>query len=664
MSGWKVWQQAGRVVGATAGLMLLTHCGGAEETAAGGQPQAGEAAKQEASLDSCQPVTRYMDLQVNLQEDAHVEAAMPDASHPLDDLLVVDGSPQQEAYLRFQIAPHLLQDVTVTRARLQLELKDGSSNGPAIYRTSGSWIADTLTWNTRPARVGSALGDLGAVASNSMVEYDITAAITGAGTYDFALIPTSGDGVDIYSADSASRAPRVIVTVAGTFCERRGTGGDVSWSQARGGENDQHVRAMAMDSQGNSVVATNFFHKGNFGGPTFATPYGFALVKYAPDGTHQWSRVYVQPDPDSEVIASDLTVTPLGNILMVGTYKGEVDFGAGPLPVVSSYDHGFFVAKFSPTGAPVWAHGFNASGEGSRIREYAAAVATDANGSAIITGHFTGWLNLGGEELQSAETPTQDGMFLAKFSWEGEHQWSLVVPAGNSNPWSDSSMGEDVVTDAQGRIIVGGQVGTGRLGATRDSTPFVAAYSPEGALLWSRALNGARGQVSSLALLPGGNVAFSGAFSGSFDFAGTTLTSTPNTSWSPADGLVGVLTSAGSDLWAKGLGTPHYDAIDHLTADPAGNITFMMTAYGRVDLGGGVLGHPMQSAYAVARFSGSGAHRWSRLLDPNITLRVLAASPDGGTVVGGEFMHPITVDGTPYTTPDLESELLFLKFAP
>ncbi|NPC79390.1 DNRLRE domain-containing protein, partial [Pyxidicoccus fallax] len=652
------------VAGAAAGLMLLTHCGGAEETAARETSPVEDTSKQEAGLDACQPVTRYTDITVKVREDTYVAEAQPNATHGSETLLLVDGSPRMEAYLRFGIEPYLLQDVTLTRARLRLFATDGSTDGPAIYRTSGSWDSSTLTWNTRPARVGSALGDLGAVASNSTVEYDLTAAITGAGTYDFALVPTGGNGVDFSSLEHFTADPHLVLTVARTACERRGTGGNLTWGWGRGGVGEQSLRAMAMDPQGGFVAAVSHFHSGNYGGQTFTSPYGLGLVKYDSTGTHLWSRVYVESNLDSLIEVRDLTLTPLGNILMVGSYQGAPDLGTGPLPYIDG-TWGLFIAKFSPNGTPVWTHGFAPSGEVDSIFASAAAVATDANGSLIVTGGFIGGLNLGGEELQSGETLSQSGMFLAKFSWEGEHLWSLAVPAGTSNPWSDSTEGRDLVTNAEGRIFVGGMAGSGRLGATHGTTPFVAAYGPEGALLWSRALNDAQGHVQSLALLPSGNVAFGGVFLGSFSFAGTTLTSTPLPSGDPGmDGLLGVLSSAGGDTWVKALGNSSHDVINRLAADPAGNLSFLLFTYGQVDLGGGVLGHPTQGTTALARYTTSGAHRWSRVLDPALTTVTLGTSPEGGTVVGGLYERFVTVDNSLFYAPDAEQELLFLKFGP
>lgn len=671
MSGMLLWKQMRTGAGWLAGMIILTHCGGVGEIGEGSQGTAEDPAQQTAALDNCEPRVGYEDIEVRGLQDTYVVAAQPGATYGGASTLLVDGDPRMEAYLRFTLSPSDLQGGSITRVRLQLYATDGSTDGPAIYRTATDWNPATLTWNTRPARTSEALGDLGEVITFTRVEYDVSQVVTGPGTYSFALVPTGGNGVDFRATEYGltGQVPQLTLTVARTYCTRRGTGGDVTWAWTRGGQGHQWVEdAMAVGADGGFVVATTYSPSGNFGGQTFTTPHNFALVKYAPDGTHQWSRAYVPFVSGSNVQVNDLALTPLGNVLVVGMYRGAPDFGAGPLPATPDEDSwGLFIAKYSPSGGFVWARGFLASGSaGEDVSVSTRAVATDANGSLIVTGGFVGRLNLGGETLTSGDTFTQYGMFLAKFSWEGAHLWSRAVPAGTSGPWNASTAGEDVLTDAEGRIFVGGSAGTGRLGATADSTPFVAAYSPEGTPRWSRALNGADGPVRSLALMPGGAVAFSGFFSGTFTFAGTTLSSPPDSRGQlRQDGFLGVLSSTGSDTWARRFGSAVADEyLGHIATDASGNISVLANGWAPMDLGGGVLGSPTGFNTFVARFSPTGTHRWSRELDPNLTVRTVKASPDGGTLVPGSFMDPVTVNGQQYTPPGEGGELLFLRFAP
>jgi len=103
----------------------------------------------------------------------------------------------------------------VSKATLRLWVVDKSSNGPALYATTTGWSEDGLTWNSRPARMSGVLGDLGSVSSGAWVEYDVTAVVTGDGSYGFGLIPTSSDGFDVYAREGVYK-PQLVVTTGST----------------------------------------------------------------------------------------------------------------------------------------------------------------------------------------------------------------------------------------------------------------------------------------------------------------------------------------------------------------------------------------------------------------------------------------------------------------
>lgn len=143
--------------------------------------------------------------------DGRVEADFPDTSYAGGDLLV-DGQPVMESFVRFSVAE---VSGTVTSARLRLFVFNATADGPAVYSASNTWSEAGLTWNTRPARSGAALDDKGAVSAGGWVEFDVTSAVTGNGTFTFALVPTSTDGIDFYSREDTS-APQLVVTTDGS----------------------------------------------------------------------------------------------------------------------------------------------------------------------------------------------------------------------------------------------------------------------------------------------------------------------------------------------------------------------------------------------------------------------------------------------------------------
>ncbi len=147
---------------------------------------------------------------VEPEADARVASASPKKNYGTRALLEVDQSPAMEGFLRFRVA-----DVsgTVTRARLRLYVTSGTKNAPALYRAdpAADWSETGITWDNKPARIGDELDDLGRVSSKRYVEYDVTDAVNGDGTYTFVLVPESSDGVAFSSGEADANRPQLVI---------------------------------------------------------------------------------------------------------------------------------------------------------------------------------------------------------------------------------------------------------------------------------------------------------------------------------------------------------------------------------------------------------------------------------------------------------------------
>lgn len=153
------------------------------------------------------------------------------------------------------------------------------------------------------------------------------------------------------------------------------------------------VGGLAVDAAGN-VVLTGVFGPGggnpppasvNFGGgalngPDYLNTY---LVRLDPGGTALWSKTF---GPGQGL---DVALDPNGQVVATGTGYNMLDFGAGPVPV-----SGVYVARFGADGAPL----------GARVLDggTTAHVAVDGLGNVILSGGFTGSLDLAGNKLVSA----------------------------------------------------------------------------------------------------------------------------------------------------------------------------------------------------------------------------------------------------------------------
>jgi hypothetical protein len=127
--------------------------------------------------------------------DARVLSASPTVNNGALTRLDVDN-PGQESYIRFTVS-----GVTgaVQSATLRLFVTNGSSNGPSLYLTNNTWTETGITWNNRPGATSGAVANVAAMTANTWTEYNITAQITGNGTYSFVLQPDSTHGVTLYS---------------------------------------------------------------------------------------------------------------------------------------------------------------------------------------------------------------------------------------------------------------------------------------------------------------------------------------------------------------------------------------------------------------------------------------------------------------------------------
>jgi len=150
-------------------------------------------------------------LTFKAQADARVQESSPNSNYGTSTYLRTDGGsdPDTESLLRFSVSG---VTGTVASAKLRMRVKASSTNGPAMFANAGGWTESGVNWNKRPARVGSAMDDKGAISKGTWVEFDVKPRVTGDGTYDFTLATTSTDGADFDSREVAGAEPQLVVS--------------------------------------------------------------------------------------------------------------------------------------------------------------------------------------------------------------------------------------------------------------------------------------------------------------------------------------------------------------------------------------------------------------------------------------------------------------------
>jgi glucose/arabinose dehydrogenase/PKD repeat protein len=143
--------------------------------------------------------------------DARVESGNSGSNYGTSNKLRTDGSPQVESVLRFN-----LTGITgpVQSAKLRLRsLADATADGPALYKAAGGWTETGVKWSNRPAFSGAAIGDKGAVAANTVIEYDVKSLVTGDGELNVGLRQTSSDSLELSSREDTTASKRPVLEV-------------------------------------------------------------------------------------------------------------------------------------------------------------------------------------------------------------------------------------------------------------------------------------------------------------------------------------------------------------------------------------------------------------------------------------------------------------------
>lgn len=147
--------------------------------------------------------------------DARVDQLNPSTNYGTSTYLQADANSGAtlSTYVRFNVS-NLSGSVVSAKFRIYCTT-NGTANGPAAYLANSSWVESgtgSITWNNRPALLSGAYDNKASIATASWVEYDVTALVSANGTYTFALIGDSTDGVT-FSSREGSYAPQLVLTL-------------------------------------------------------------------------------------------------------------------------------------------------------------------------------------------------------------------------------------------------------------------------------------------------------------------------------------------------------------------------------------------------------------------------------------------------------------------
>jgi Domain of unknown function (DUF4062) len=265
--------------------------------------------------------------------------------------------------------------------------------------------------------------------------------------------------IDFGSCKIQSRAKQTDIFLA-TFSSE----GDCVWAKSFAGPYEQQTRSIATDSGGNIVLTGVFKGEIDFGGHTLREDrpedYCGFLAKIDPHGAVIWCKRLGEPFAEQggvvafdqatgdivltglirnklptgsasplcmfarydasgvlrwsktfeNTFASSISISPCGQILLVGFFEATVDFGLGPLTSAGGYD--FFAATFTGDGAASSSARF-----GDSRQQFLISGAYGRDDSIVLAGSFHGTVDFGNGFLVAAGydgvTEGSEDLFLA-----------------------------------------------------------------------------------------------------------------------------------------------------------------------------------------------------------------------------------------------------------
>jgi len=353
-----------------------------------------------------------------------------------------------------------------------------------------------------------------------------------------------------------------------------------------------------------------------------------------------------------------------GNIIVAGVFTATVDFSNGSNPsqgTLSSsgpFDYDVFVAKYSSSGAYLWAKRFGSS----TASEVPKCMALDSSGNIFVGGTF-----LGGSVM--------------KLDSSGNLQWTKgPVVTGNNQIGINS-----IATDSQGSLLVTGMFNTPQnpnnpmdfgdghvlLSSAGSDDAFLAKYAADGTCLFAKDFfnYGGREYGTGVAVdkrinpgtgQPYDNILVTGySFSG-LDLGGGLLLNGISTG-TAAYGFLGLFNTSGGHLWSRTFGTQtvtdpsgSFARPSAMTLDSSGNIVVSGLWNSAANFGGGTRsGWAPNWLMFVAKYAVTDGHWiWDTEIAGNLDISPASVTADAqnNVIVAGSFHGTVNVGAQSITT--------------
>lgn len=431
--------------------------------------------------------------------------------------------------------------------------------------------------------------------------------------------------------------------------------------RAFGAEGDEVAMSVAVDGEGNTVLAGYFESVVDVDpgpGEELLVSNGqndAFVMKVDAEGGLLW---VLQMGGAGADYATGVSVDATGNVYVTGAFNEVVDFdpGAGVAQLTSAGEHDIFLAKFSPTGAYMGAWGVGGPGY-----DEPKCVVAGPLGGVYLLSYFNGTIDADpGTGVLAIASQGQLDMLVQRFTSEGVLVWAQGTGS------SGADLGLSMAVDAEENIWVTGSFeGTVDFDPGTGSSPltsagawdiFVTKRSADGELVWAGRMGGVENFDTGydIAVDAEGNAIVTGSFFGSGDFdPGAGVHTLTASSLGSDEVFVQKLSASGEFLWAKAVGgegadlgygvgvtsdgrvllTGFFSGTADMDPDPTavfemttGSSNFFDAFLCELDLNGAFLG--------ASQFAGAGS----------IATQPIAIGPDDAVTIAGHFESTVDMD--------------------
>jgi hypothetical protein len=360
--------------------------------------------------------------------------------------------------------------------------------------------------------------------------------------------------------------------------------GALLWAERVGGAGTQHGLAVATDPLGNVIVTGSSRAAVTAGSPSPSSQ--IFAAKLDASGQTVWMNTF---GPMHEGIGLGAAVNEKGDVTIVGRLSGVLwsdDFSLKSSQDTPNGDA--FVLRLAPNGRVLWGRALGGLGE-----QYAGAVAATPGGGVVVSGLFSGVLDIDGQQHTSTARPSA---FVAAFDNDGCVRFSQNFgPSLTDIPRVAADPSGDIVVAGtfQRRIEIGGET---RISAGEDDV-FAVKLDELGAPIFVRSFGDRTSQqLGGLAVDAKGEVVLAMSSLGNVD-----LGAGPIEGHGGYDLALARLDALGDPLWGQVFGDHQDQLASEIAIDAAGNIVLTGQLAGSIDFGGGAL----QSTSGFDAFLGS-----------------------------------------------------------